>query len=91
YCPDYTAEFADLSFGGLGADEGWTTVLTRTPLGRAVLADAKAEALQEFSPHKDSGYASKAFKSALAWSEHKKSRARENRKELGGPQVRIKS
>ncbi|MFO8032335.1 MAG: Coenzyme F420 hydrogenase/dehydrogenase, beta subunit C-terminal domain [Desulfohalobiaceae bacterium] len=90
YCPDYTAEFADLSFGGLGADQGWTTVLTRTPLGRAVLADAKSEALQEFSPRKDSGYATQAFKSALEWSEHKKSRATQNRQELGKPQVRLK-
>ncbi|MFY9943188.1 MAG: hypothetical protein WAK57_13515 [Desulfobacterales bacterium] len=25
----------------MGADEGWTTVISRTPLGRAALADAK--------------------------------------------------
>ncbi|MEE4262680.1 MAG: Coenzyme F420 hydrogenase/dehydrogenase, beta subunit C-terminal domain, partial [Desulfobacteraceae bacterium] len=31
FCPDYSAEYADLSFGGIGAREGWTTVITRTP------------------------------------------------------------
>ncbi len=40
YCNDYAAEFADLSFGGIGAPEGWTTVMARSPLGRAIMADA---------------------------------------------------
>jgi coenzyme F420 hydrogenase subunit beta len=48
YCPDYSAEFADISFGGVGAEEGWTTVVTRTPLGRAIFADARATTLEVF-------------------------------------------
>lgn len=48
FCPDYSAEYADLSFGGLGAEQGWTTIITRTPLGRAVLADALDENLELF-------------------------------------------
>ncbi|MBF0102667.1 MAG: Coenzyme F420 hydrogenase/dehydrogenase, beta subunit C-terminal domain [Desulfobacterales bacterium] len=40
FCKDYSAEYADISFGGIGAEEGWTTVITRTPLGRAIFADA---------------------------------------------------
>ena len=28
YCDDYSAEYADLSFGGIGAPDGWTTVIT---------------------------------------------------------------
>jgi len=35
------AEFADIAFGGIGAEEGWTTVVMRSPLGRAAFADAK--------------------------------------------------
>lgn len=27
YCEDYAAEYADISFGGIGAGEGWTTVI----------------------------------------------------------------
>jgi len=46
HCPDFSAEYADISFGGLGADEGWTTVVTRTPLGRACYADAKDTCLE---------------------------------------------
>jgi coenzyme F420 hydrogenase subunit beta len=41
FCNDYAAEFADISFGGIGAEQGWTTVISRTPLGRAILADAR--------------------------------------------------
>jgi coenzyme F420 hydrogenase subunit beta len=40
FCDDFSAEYADISFGGLGASQGWTTVVTRTPVGRAVFADA---------------------------------------------------
>lgn len=46
FCADYGAEYADISFGGLGSEGGWTTVITRTPLGRAIFADAKKHVLQ---------------------------------------------
>ena len=46
FCPDYASEYADVSFGGIGADEGWTTVITRTPIGRAIMADAKGNTLE---------------------------------------------
>ena len=49
FCDDFTAEYSDISFGGLGASEGWTTVITRTPLGRAVFADARDAALDFLS------------------------------------------
>jgi coenzyme F420 hydrogenase subunit beta len=49
YCDDYTAEYADLSFGGIGADEGWTTVLTRTQLGMEILNNAERSVLERFS------------------------------------------
>ena len=42
FCPDYSAEYADVSFGGIGAEEGWTTVIVRTPVGRAIVADARS-------------------------------------------------
>jgi len=40
FCTDYAAEYADISFGGVGSEPGWSTVVTRTPLGRAMYADA---------------------------------------------------
>jgi coenzyme F420 hydrogenase subunit beta len=42
FCPDLSAEFADLSFGGLGTGPGWTTVITRTRKGRAALNQTAA-------------------------------------------------
>ncbi len=53
FCDDYSAEYADISFGGIGADEGWTTVVTRSPLGRAAFAYARSEGALEIFPKKD--------------------------------------
>jgi coenzyme F420 hydrogenase subunit beta len=55
YCPDYAAEYADIAFGGLGAEEGWTTVITRSPVGRAILADARGRSVEiyDFSASPD--------------------------------------
>ncbi|WP_287042930.1 Coenzyme F420 hydrogenase/dehydrogenase, beta subunit C-terminal domain [Desulfonatronospira sp. MSAO_Bac3] len=48
YCTDYTAEFADISFGGMGSDEGWTTVIARTRLGMDILNKAEGTALESY-------------------------------------------
>jgi coenzyme F420 hydrogenase subunit beta len=39
-CPDFSAEFSDLSFGGLGSPEGYTTVLIRSEKGKMVYRGA---------------------------------------------------
>jgi coenzyme F420 hydrogenase subunit beta len=36
-CPDFAAEHADISTGGIGADDDWTLVLVRTDLGREIV------------------------------------------------------
>jgi coenzyme F420 hydrogenase subunit beta len=41
HCPDFSAEHADLSCGGLGMD-GWTMVLVRSEVGRDFLERAVA-------------------------------------------------
>ena len=46
HCEDFSAEYADISFGGLGADNGWTTVICRSPLGRATFAEARESCLE---------------------------------------------
>src|SRR5260370_24508041 len=33
-CPDFAAEHADISTGGIGADNDWTLTIVRTPIGR---------------------------------------------------------
>ena len=39
-CSDFTNVYADVSFGGLGSPESFTTVITRTKKGRKLLAEA---------------------------------------------------
>ena len=91
YCPDYSSEFADISFGGIGAREGWTTVITRTPLGRAVFADAKGnDVLEEFPREEGPSFASEALSAMQAASAAKKEVARQNRQNLGQKPVTIK-
>ena len=73
FCGDYSAEFADVSFGGIGAEEGWTTVVARTPLGRAVLADARgAGAIETFNYEDNPTFASAALAKVQAWAGGKK-------------------
>jgi coenzyme F420 hydrogenase subunit beta len=46
HCPDFAAEHADLSCGGLGM-EGWTMILVRSELGRHYLERAVAAGVVE--------------------------------------------
>ena len=82
FCPDYSAEYADLSFGGIGAEEGWTTVLTRTPVGRAILADAKPKAIEVTCQKDFPKMAAQVLKKVHKWSARKKDMAAKNRKVL---------
>jgi coenzyme F420 hydrogenase subunit beta len=82
FCPDYSAEYADISFGGIGSEKGWTTVITRTPVGRAILADAKATAIEEHRPDNFPKLAARVLKKVQTWSARKKDVAAKNRKAL---------
>ena len=82
FCPDYSAEYADVSFGGLGADEGWTTVIGRTPVGRAIFADAKSGAIEENCEEDFPKMAARVLKKVTTWSARKKEMAAKNRKTL---------
>ncbi len=84
FCPDYSAEYADVSFGGIGAKEGWTTVITRTPVGRAIVADARSKNAIEDNRRGDyQKLHSQALQKVNAWSAKKKKTALKNRKPLG--------
>lgn len=90
FCPDYSSEFADISFGGIGAEEGWTTVITRSPLGRAVFADARgAEVVEECTREENPTFASEALGRVRTASAAKKKAARHNRRDLGQKPVVI--
>lgn len=86
YCDDYAAEYADLSFGGIGAPEGWTTVIVRSPLGRAILADARGVDVEVGSQQ----MAHQALTVVMEWSDKKKERAAARHAELERRAVRVK-
>jgi coenzyme F420 hydrogenase subunit beta len=48
HCPDFAAEHADISCGGIGKDNDWTLTIVRTELGREIIkrmiADGSIEA-----------------------------------------------
>jgi len=48
HCPDFAAEHADISCGGIGKDNDWTLTMIRTELGREIMqrmiADGSVEA-----------------------------------------------
>jgi coenzyme F420 hydrogenase subunit beta len=78
FCEDYAAEFADLSFGGLGAPDGWTTVIVRSPQGQALLANALRGAIELFSYREVPLLSEGMMAKVLEWSEKKKRLAMEN-------------
>lgn len=77
FCDDYAAEFADLSFGGIGAPEGWTTVIARTPQGKALLTRALKADLEAFDYKENPVLLPALGAKVLEWSNLKKQSAAE--------------
>ncbi|VVB91041.1 Coenzyme F420 hydrogenase subunit beta [uncultured archaeon] len=44
-CHDYAAEYADISIGSVGSEDGWNTTIVRTKLGKKLLDSAVASGL----------------------------------------------
>lgn len=52
-CPDFAAEHADISTGGIGETTDWTLTIVRTDLGRAVIEAMIADGVIETRPGDD--------------------------------------
>jgi coenzyme F420 hydrogenase subunit beta len=52
-CPDFAAEHADISTGGIGAFGDWTLAVVRTEQGRSVIDDMVSEGAIETRPGED--------------------------------------
>ena len=83
FCADYSAEYADISFGGIGADEGWTTVIVRSAVGATAFRAAKHTTIEENRETCDPLGRVQALNKVKLWSEKKKITATDNRKMLG--------
>jgi coenzyme F420 hydrogenase subunit beta len=77
HCQDYSAELADLSFGGTGAPESWTTVVVRTPVGRAAFTDAMGIAVNEYRIEDNPHFAREALQQVQLQSVQKKRQAQD--------------
>lgn len=75
YCDDYSAELADISFGGVGAPQAWTTVVMRTPVGRAAFQDALGRSVHEYRIEDNPHFDEMAMQQVLVQSESKKEAA----------------
>ncbi len=53
HCPDFAAEHADISTGGIGDATDWTLTIVRTELGRAVIDAMVADGVIETRPGDD--------------------------------------
>ena len=83
FCKDYAAELADISFGGAGAEDGWTTVAARSSIGKSILTGAKKMVLEECNYANTVTTAKKAIGIISKLSNQKKKAAINSRKALG--------
>jgi coenzyme F420 hydrogenase subunit beta len=87
-CPDFSAEFSDISFGGLGSLEGYTTVLLRSERGKTVYRGALTAGYIKERRYSSSEKARadliRLQKMVLDFSQRKKERAVKNRGATAG-------
>ncbi len=87
-CPDFSAEYSDISFGGLGSPEGYTSVLIRSEKGKMVYRGALTAGYvterKYSSPEKSRGDLIRLQRMIIDFSQRKKERALRNRGAAAG-------
>lgn len=80
-CPDFANDFADISCGGLGSPDGYTTVIVRTGLGETIYNGARQahviEELRGRSKDETTIHRSEAMAKIVSFTRRKKERAKE--------------
>lgn len=97
-CSDFSAEYSDISFGGLGSPEGYTTVLIRSEKGNHIYHGALKDGYIEEEEYPSTGKAmsnrTKIHAKIVDFSQRKRERATRNRVTAGagvvGPMARAK-
>jgi coenzyme F420 hydrogenase subunit beta len=57
YCYDFASEFADVSIGSIGSEDGWSTVIARSDAGKDLLKRAEEAGLIETKKLSEEGIA----------------------------------
>jgi coenzyme F420 hydrogenase subunit beta len=82
-CTDFANDFADISFGGLGSPEGWTTLIIRTDVGETICEEALRHGyIEELSHDHESlqNDSSKTLSKLKQFAESKKGRGKETQR-----------
>jgi coenzyme F420 hydrogenase subunit beta len=86
-CVDFGNDYADLSAGGLGSPDGYTTILVRTPKGSRVYGEALRHGYIEELLYQDRtearGKQADIVAQVVAFAQHKRERGIARRRELG--------
>ena len=87
-CQDFSNEYADISVGGLGSPDGYTTTLIRTELGASVYDEALRKGYIQERPLEDAEESrlekTKMLAKIVSFSRRKKMRAEKRLSELAG-------
>jgi coenzyme F420 hydrogenase subunit beta len=81
-CEDFTAEYADISVGGVGCLEGWCTVIARTTRGQEFLTEAEKNGWIELKPMDPGKH---GMEQVLRLSASKKTSVRQNQSIASAP------
>lgn len=78
-CADFSNEYADISFGGVGSPDYYTTVITRTPAGESLYKKALRDGFIEEMDFNDGNesklHRTEAMAKLVSFSQRKKERA----------------
>jgi coenzyme F420 hydrogenase subunit beta len=91
-CTEFANDYADISVGGLGSPDGYTTVLVRTEKGRAVYGDALRQGYIEERKFMDVAQLrsekARMMSKVVAFARWKRERGERQRRELGVARLR---